>query len=166
MGIPHAKTFLMEQEQYEQQKEAPKKKKSVVKDIVGWIVYLALLVGLVVGTPVALSKALNSPHPMAAITSGSMWPVLKKRDLVFIRGIENKEEVEVGDVVVYQNIQGFTIHRVVRLQNSKVITKGDANNTEDTPVMYEDIIGKTVEFRGKPFRIPFLGNVSIILSKW
>ena len=164
MGVQIAKTVLMENEQhYEEDK--PKKKDSAVKSIVGWIVYLAVLGALIFGTPVALSYALNSPHPMAAITSGSMWPVLKKGDLVFIRGIENRDEIEVGDIVVYQIQQGFTIHRVVRFSNGQVITKGDANNTEDSPVRYQDIIGKTVEFQGKPFKIPKLGYVSILLNQ-
>ena len=50
-------------------------------------------------------------------------------------------------------------------QENAVVTKGDANNTLDTPVKYEDIIGKTVEFRGKLVKIPLLGNISIMLNK-
>ena len=153
----------MENEQHE---SIPiKKKKSIVKSLIGWIVYLALLAGLVVGTPKALAYMLKSEHPMAAITSGSMWPALKRGDMVFIQGIQNKEEFEVGDIVVYENPQGFTIHRVAEKRQTTVITKGDANNTLDAPVKYEDIIGKTVEFRGKPLKIPILGNISIQLNK-
>ena len=155
----------MEQEQYEQQTEAPKKKKSAVRGIVGWIVYLVILGGLIFGTPYALSYTLKSEHPMAAITSGSMWPQLKKGDLVFIQGIESTDEIEIGDIVVYQIQQGFTIHRVVEFRNGRVITKGDANNTEDSPVQYSDIIGETVEWREKPLKIPKLGYVSILLNQ-
>jgi len=136
-----------------------------IQSILGWIVYLALLVGLVWGTPKALSYVLKSEYPMAAITSGSMWPALQKGDMVFIKGIQGRDEFEVGDIVVYENPQGFTIHRVVEKLENTVITKGDANNAQDTPVKYEDIIGKTVEFRGKPLKIPLLGNVSIMLNK-
>ena len=155
----------MENEQHEEYK-LKKKKGSALKSLIGWVVYLLILVGLVVGTPKALSYILKTEYPMAAITSGSMWPALKKGDMVLIKGIYGKDEFGVGDIVVYKNLQGFTIHRVEEKLANTVITKGDANTTLDTPVKYEDIIGKTVEFRGKPFRIPFLGNVSIILSKW
>ena len=151
-------------EQHEEQKPI-KKKGSVLKSLIGWVVYLALLVGLVVGTPKALSYMLKSEYPMAAITSGSMWPALKQGDMVFIKGIYGRDEFEVGDIVVYKNPQGFTIHRVEEKQENAVITKGDANNTLDTPVKYEDIIGKTVEFRGKLVKIPLLGNISIMLNK-
>ena len=151
-------------EQYEENKPQ-KKKGSRVKSLLGWVVYLVILGGLIFGTPQALSYVLKTGHPMAAITSGSMWPALKKGDMVFIKGVQSKNEIAVGDIVVYQNSQGFTIHRVARLQEKQVITQGDANNVEDSPVRYEDVVGKTVEFRGKPFRIPMLGNLSIILSK-
>lgn len=142
-----------------------KKKRGLVRGLIGWILYLALLAGLIFGTPRVLSHFLKSEYPMAAITSGSMWPTLKRGDLVLIQGIKGKEEIRVGDIVVYQIQQGFTIHRVVELRNTQLVTKGDANNTEDNPVAYKDIIGKTVEFRGKPFRIPKLGNVSILLNR-
>ena len=150
-------------EQHEER--TTEKKKSAVRSIVGWIVYLAILGGLIYGTPVVLSKVLQSEYPMAAITSGSMWPTMKKGDLVFIKGVEGKEEIEIGDIVVYQNPQGFTIHRVVEFKDGQVVTKGDANNTEDTPVAWRDIIGKTVEWRGKPFKISKLGYVSILLNQ-
>ncbi len=150
-------------EQHEEEK--PKKKSNWIKSGIGWVVYLVLLVGLVWGTPKALSYILKSEYPMAAITSGSMWPTLKTGDMVFIKGIHDKSEFEVGDIVVYKNPEGFTIHRVEEKLENSVITKGDANNTEDKPVKYEDIIGKTVEFRGKPLKIPLLGNISISLNK-
>lgn len=136
-----------------------------IKSIVGWVVYLLILVGLVVGTPKALSYMLKSEYPMAAITSGSMWPVLKQGDMVFIRGVHGENDFTVGDIVVYRNSQGFTIHRVEKKQEQTVITKGDANNISDAPVKYEDIVGKTVEFQGKPLKIPWLGNISIMLGK-
>lgn len=139
--------------------------KKYVKSILSWILYLALLAGLVYGTPTALSYILNSEYPMAAITSGSMWPALKKGDMVFIKGIQSREEIAIGDILVYQNFLGFTIHRVEEINEDTVVTKGDANNVADSPVKYEDIIGKTVTFQGKPIRIPFLGNVSIYLNK-
>lgn len=136
-----------------------------IKNIFGWVLYLAILVGLIYGTPVALSYILKSEYPMAAITSSSMWPVLKKGDMVFIKGIGDKGEIMVGDIVVYQNALGFTIHRVEKLNEDTLVTKGDANNTSDSPVQYEDVIGKTVHLGEKPLRIPLLGNVSILLNK-
>ena len=136
-----------------------------LKSIIGWIVYLVILVGLVYGTPKVLTYALDTDYPMASITSGSMWPSLKKGDLVLIKGIGSKEEVQMGDIIVYQNPKGFTIHRVIRINNNTLVTKGDANNTEDEPIKYDKIIGKTLTINDNPLRIPFFGKIGILISK-
>ena len=136
-----------------------------VKSAIGWILYLALLVGLVLGAPRGLTYFLETDYPMATITSGSMWPELKKGDLVLIKGVESKDEIEIGDIVVYRNPKGFTIHRVIKLNENTIVTKGDANNVEDNPVGYEEIIGKTLTFNQKIVKIPFLGNVGLLINR-
>jgi len=139
--------------------------KKIIKEIIVWILYIALLVGLVYGIPRGLSYALKTDFPMASITSGSMWPALKRGDLILIQGVENKEEIEVGDIVIYNNPKGFTIHRVIKLNENTIVTKGDANNVEDTPVNYDEIIGKPLTVNDKPLRIPFLGMVSVFVNR-
>ena len=134
-----------------------------LKKILGWVIYLAVLAGLVWGTPKLLTYLLKTPYPMASITSGSMWPVLKTGDMVFIKGVKGKDDFQVGDIIVYQNEIGFTIHRVVAKNETTVTTKGDANNVSDAPVKYDEIIGKTVNLKGEPLRIPYLGNISILI---
>lgn len=140
------------------------KKKKIVKKILGWVVYIAVLAALIWAIPKVMSYALNSDYPMASITSGSMWPSLKKGDLVFIKGV-SKDDIEIGDIIVYQNEKGFTIHRVVEKNEQTLVTKGDANNVKDSPVKYEDIIGKAVERGDKPLRIPLLGSINILFNK-
>jgi signal peptidase len=148
--------------------EKPKKK--LWRRILGWVIYLAILVALVWGTPKALSKYLDTDFPIAAITSGSMWPTLKTGDMVLIRGVHGKNDIKIGDVVVYKNPSTssgqaeFTIHRVVKMTDTKFTTKGDANDVEDTPVGYDKLVGRTVTVGGNPLRIPYLGNISIMLN--
>ena len=136
-----------------------------IKKSIGWIIYLAVLAALVWGTPKALTYFLHTNFPMASITSGSMWPALKTGDMVLIKGIKSKDDFAVGDIVVYKNPMGFTIHRVIKKNEKTIITKGDANNVSDSPVSYSEIVGKAVNFRGGPFRIPYLGEISIWLNK-
>ncbi|MBU1993055.1 signal peptidase I [Patescibacteria group bacterium] len=141
-------------------------KRKFFKKVIGWIIYIGILAGLVIGTPKGMAYFLDTPYPMASITSGSMWPVLKRGDMVFVKGVKTKEDIDVGDIVVYKNVHyGFTIHRVINISNDKVITKGDANNTQDAPINAGEIIGKAVTFKNKPIRIPYLGIVSILLIK-
>lgn len=95
-----------------------------------------------------------------------MWPVLKRGDLVLVKAVKTKEELAVGDIVVFKNLQGFTIHRITEINEKNIVTKGDANNVSDNPVQFTDILGKTLEYKnGKPVRIPKLGNLSIWLNK-
>lgn len=131
------------------------------------IVYLAFVVGAVYYTPRILAKTLNTPYPLATITSSSMWPALKVNDLILMKGAKGSE-VEIGQIIIYKNQNGFTIHRLIRKDKPstalgtgvKLVTKGDANNIEDQPIEEKDVIGRAVYFRGKPFRIPKLGFIA------
>lgn len=136
-----------------------------LRNLIGWVLYVAALIGLIYGIPKVMSFALGTPYPMASITSGSMWPVLKKGDLVLIKGVKDKEDIKVGDIVVYRNLKGFTIHRVAEINGDEVRTKGDANSVYDTPIKFEEIVGRTLSFNGKPIKVPLLGNVSILIKK-
>jgi len=140
-------------------------KRNILKKAAGWTVYIAILALAILFIPKGLSFALETPYPMAAITSGSMWPTLREGDLVFIKGIDGKEDIKVGDIIIFENTQGFTIHRVVKMGDEQLVTKGDANNSSDPLIHYSEVIGKTLNFNDKPFRIPRLGLVSILLNK-
>ena len=72
------------------------KTKKIIKDTIGWILYIAFLIGLVYGVPKGLAFYLKTDYPMASITSGSMWPILKRGDLIFIKGINRRDEVRKG----------------------------------------------------------------------
>ena len=120
--------------------EAPKKKRRTLRMVVNAVIYIAIIVSITVGIPKFLSWYLGTPYPMATITSGSMWPALKEGDLVFIKGIRDRAQITIGDIIVYRNKENntFTIHRVVALGNDEITTQGDANFTKDAPVKYEN----------------------------
>ena len=130
------------------------------KSIIETLVYIIIVMTLAIGTPKALCYILKTEYPVASITSGSMWPALKKGDLVLIKGVD-KQELEVGNIIVYKNKKGFTIHRITELNEETLKTRGDANNVSDSPVKYEEVVGRTVNVFEKPLRIPKLGSVTI-----
>lgn len=140
-----------------------KTRKNASRSIIGWAIYIGFVFGLVWGLPVFLSWKLNTAYPIAAITSGSMWPELSRGDLVVIRGVQN-EELAVGDIVVWSSGGGFTIHRIIEIREDGVVTKGDANFDADAPVSFDRIVGRAIEREGKALSIPYLGYVSIIGS--
>ena len=134
-----------------------------IKPIIEILAYIVIIAILVIGTPKALVYALGTEYPIASITSSSMWPELKKGDLVFIEYVD-KNSLAIGDIVVYKNEKGFTIHRIVELNEDTLKTKGDANNITDAPVEYNKIVGRTVNWKEKPVRIPQLGKLTIWAS--
>ncbi|MCK5085111.1 signal peptidase I [Candidatus Parcubacteria bacterium] len=140
-----------------------------IKPIIETILYIAFVAVLVVATPKALVYTLGTEYPIASITSGSMWPALKKGDLVFIEYVD-KSSLAVGDIVVYENLLtssgqvGFTIHRITELNNDTLKTRGDANNISDLPIGYDKIVGRTVNWENEPIRIPQLGKLTIWTS--
>ena len=141
-----------------------------IKPIIEILAYVAIVAILVVGTPKALVYALGTEYPIASITSSSMWPELKKGDLVFIEYVD-KNSLAVGDIVVYKNLStdsrqasGFTIHRIVELNEDTLKTKGDANNIADASVEYDKVVGRTVCWKEDPVRIPHLGKLTIWAS--
>src|SRR3989344_3667931 len=145
-----------------------------MKKFLGFILNIAIylaIVGIVIyGLPYYLTKKLGTDYPIAAITSGSMWPVLHIGDLVLIKSV-SKEDLKVGDIIVWQNPStssgqaGFTIHRIAKLNENTLVTKGDGNFTEDSPVKYSDVIGRTVYRNGNPVRIPYMGYISVWSAK-
>lgn len=135
--------------------------KGIIIDI---IIFVLIFVGIVFVIPKVLSLVFNTPLPMAAISSNSMWPVLEEGDLVFVKSIE-PEDIKIGDVVIYTTEDGFIIHRVVKLRDKTLVTKGDANVNSDTPVEYDKVIGKTVNIGKNPFSIPYLGNITAFVNR-
>lgn len=153
----------------ETEKKKEKKKFSVKKLIWNAFFYVVIVGGIVFGLPKFLVYTLHTDSPMAAITSGSMWPVLKTGDLVFIKGVTDISEVKEGDIIVFKNESNgtLTIHRIVAIKSGIITTKGDANFTEDTPISFDEVIGKTLNWsEKKPVRVPYLGSVTVFVSKY
>lgn len=131
----------------------------------GWIFYFAFLPAAFLGIPKTLAYFFHTDSPMAAITSGSMWPALDIGDLVLIEGVGSPKDLKVGDIVVYRSSGGFTIHRIVSIRGNSICVKGDANMTADAPVMYDEVVGRAVTCNGQPVKIPYLGEITILFNR-
>ena len=78
------------------------------------------------------------------VQTGSMEDGIHAGDYILIIKQDN---YKIDDVVTYKK-DGYNItHRIVKESGDKVITKGDANNTEDEEISKDSIIGK-VYFKG------------------
>ncbi|MEM7826990.1 MAG: signal peptidase I [Candidatus Aenigmatarchaeota archaeon] len=124
----------------------------VVAFIIAFLVYQALV--LATGTPV----------PVVSVASGSMIPKFYPGDLVISTAPKN---LNVGDIIIYRARPGCferienedIIHRIIRFENEKIITKGDNNPREDPcPVERAQVKAKVV------FAVPLLGWPRLILN--
>ena len=106
----------------------------------------ALIIGLNLYTINAERLAGNAvPMPFgvggAVVLSGSMEPTLSVGDLLIIA---EKENYRPRDIIVYQDAKIAVTHRIVSINGDEIITKGDANDSEDKPITQKHIKGKVV----------------------
>ena len=128
--------------------------------------YAVFIVGTVYLSPRALERALDTDHPIAAITSQSMYPALKRGDMVIMEGVAKVEDLQVGDIISFQNEEGshLLIHRIVEIDDEELITKGDTRNDLDEPITFDDVRGRAKTIRGRLAKIPYLGNLTILFG--
>lgn len=75
------------------------------------------------------------------VKTGSMENNIHTGDYILI--LKNTS-YGVGDVVTFEYNNQLITHRIVEIQDDKVITKGDANNAEDDAIPKSSIVGKVI----------------------
>ena len=114
---------------------------SVALVVLEVIIILFLVISRIQGIPPTLFG-----HQMYFIRTGSMSPYLEEGDVIISKKYDGGELNfgEDGDVVTYYGTIGshnneLITHRVVAVDGDTVITKGDFNNTDDSPITKGDI---------------------------
>ena len=135
--------------------------KGVIKDIA--IVGIGVLV-----IWIGLQVAFGTTNPFYVVASGSMIPVLEVYDVLIVQGHEPFEDIEIGDIIVFNRPSDHDrviVHRVASIldENPKTVrTKGDANPASipgtDFPITEEEYIGKVA------YTLPQVGYVTQILK--
>lgn len=76
--------------------------------------------------------------------TGSMIPTFDDRALVVMEPVK-LAEVHVGDIVVRRDSTRLIVHRVVRIEGGQLVTRGDANPSDDPGFVGEDqLAGRVV----------------------
>ena len=147
--------------------------KGIIKDIaiVGVAVVIMWIgIQVVFGTEMLTLEGnqIKVGGPFYVVVSGSMIPVLQVYDIIVIQGHDTFEEVEIGDIIVFDRPSDHNrviVHRVVSITNEDpktIRTQGDANPGSipgtDFPITEEEYIGKVA------YIIPQLGYVTQILQ--
>lgn len=117
-----------------------------IKDFIFRIIYILLIIYLLIFVP-----SLWGQKPLVVI-SGSMEPTLKVGGILYYEKID-LNELDEGDILVYQTKEHIISHRIVDINENGFITKGDINNSVDNYLVSdEQILGK-----GTNWSIPFIG---------
>ena len=147
--------------------------KGIIKDIgivVVAVVIMWIGIQVVFGTEMLTLEGnqIKVGGPFYVVVSGSMIPVLQVYDIIVIQGHDTFEEVEIGDIIVFDRPSDHNrviVHRVVSITNEDprtIRTQGDANPGSipgtDFPITEEEYIGKVA------YIIPQLGYVTQILQ--
>ena len=135
--------------------------KGVIKDIV--IVGVGILV-----IWFGLTLAFGTQNPFYVVASGSMIPELEIYDVLIVQGHEPFEDLEIGDIIVFNRPSDHNrviVHRVVSIidDDPKTLrTQGDANPASipgtDFPITEEEYIGKVV------YTLPQVGYITQLLK--
>ena len=146
----------------ESKEEKNNRHNSIATSIIRRVILVIL--GLIIGTNAYLANAKTltgnqMPMPFgygaAVVLNARMESVLSKGDVIIV---EVKECYKVGDVVVFQSGKSLIVHRIIKIDDKKVITQGDANNVADPEFDTQFIKGKEV------FRIPYIGVLVDIIK--
>lgn len=81
------------------------------------------------------------------VASGSMMPTLKINDVILVK--ISKDDIKVDDIIAFRNEKSIITHRVMFIEDNKLVVKGDNNNTVDNPINYDQVIGKVVKIYPK-----------------
>jgi signal peptidase len=140
-------------------------KKTVSKNVIKDIIIVAL--GVIV-IWIGLQVAFGTQNPFYVVASGSMIPELQVYDVLVVQGHVDFEDVQIGDIIVFDRPSGHDrviVHRVVSITDDDprtLRTKGDNNVASipgtDFPITEKEYIGKV------EYNIPQIGIVTQVLK--
>ena len=75
------------------------------------------------------------------IVTPSMVPNINVNDIVLIK---KSNKYKINDIITYKNDNEYITHRIISINDNKIVTKGDNNNTLDASILIKDIVGKVI----------------------
>lgn len=142
-----------------------RKKKRLLKSCNIILNTLAIVLIIFLGSMILISNnILPSKYQLLVVTSDSMAyknedntyldennlnNQFKTNDLILIEKVSSYDEINLYDIICYQDSNQLVIHRVIdNSSNSYFITKGDANlNSDPIRVSFNQVIGKYTNFK-------------------
>lgn len=112
--------------------------KKVLSNVLPWVLLILAIVFLVV--------TLTWITPIKTVATGSMEPTLPVNSRILI---DRDANYKPGEIITFHADEGELVtHRLVKYaENGDLVTKGDANTTQDywnEPVTKSDVVGKVI----------------------
>ncbi len=141
---------------------------TVIKDNIKYVAYgfLVLLIMLSVYTFVVTDIMKKDyvnifGYSYFVVATGSMVPTIEVNDVIFVKLTDN---VKNDDIITFKNQNGDIItHRIIQTSGNRIITKGDANNTQDDAITKNSVIGKVVGILSPKSIIEFIALCLILV---
>jgi signal peptidase len=143
------------------------------RDYMTTIVMILVVILIVFTFWFGLRFIFRTEHPILAVASGSMEPVLYKGDLILVEGIQDASDIYAapkdadppGDVIVFHGSQDLIVHRAIEKTVNgdgtySFKTQGDNNNFPDSGAVQEgNVVGR---YTG--FKVPLLGHIALFFN--
>lgn len=132
-----------------------KKRLKIIFNILTTLI-IALAIVIAIATIFSVFDVFNLPR-LYVVQSGSMSPTISTGSIaVTDQTRQNSSDLKVGDIITFSGMNEDDIpitHRIVEItEDNGYITKGDANDSPDSRVIYpREVLGKVL------FSIPLLG---------
>lgn len=75
------------------------------------------------------------------VITGSMSDTINPQDIVIVK---LTDDIKTNDIITFRVGDDFVTHRIIGTEGDKIITRGDANNSQDAPITKDVIVGKVV----------------------
>ncbi len=132
-------------------RRAELKRDTTARDWLLFIVVLALII--------ILAMKMVSP---VVVVSDSMKPEFQRGDMIITQSVFLTPEV--GDIITFdvKNSNNDVSHRVIKISNSAIITKGDNNpRNDDYGTTQKDVKAKAIQINNHPLVIKNVGALFI-----
>ena len=127
------------------------------KNIIKWIVNIftcilfLVLILVIYGKITVMFTEKNYPnyfgYTFFEVASGSMEPTLYVNDVILVK--ITKDNLKKDDIIAFEQGNAIITHRIVFIDGDTLTVKGDNNNTIDTPIKIDSVIGKSIKTYSK-----------------
>lgn len=120
----------------------------MAKKVLNFAIYMMILVIIILLLYGIIQKNITGEkytnlfgYTLLEVITGSMSGTIEIGDGVIV---ELTSDIKEEDIIVYKKEENLITHRLIEMEEDRLITKGDANNVQDDPISKDVVIGKVI----------------------